>query len=82
MKASIARPDKTVGRVMLGPRPVKSGYARIVALADGSGRIEVFDASIGAWHDALGACTFDEIWRAAAVFDSRYLRALTSVADC
>ena len=82
MKATLARPNKSVGRIVLGPRPVKNGYARIVATADGSGRIEVFDAAMGAWHDAVGACTFDELWRAAAVFDSRYLRALTCVSDC
>ena len=70
-----------MGRVVLGPRPVKSGYARIVAAADGSGRLEVFDPSLGTWHEAAGACTFDELWRAAAVFDSRYLSTLTCTAE-
>jgi hypothetical protein len=80
-KVILARPDKSVGRIVLGPRPVKNGYARIVATADGCGRIEVFDAAGGVWQDALGTCTFDELWRAAAIFDMRYLRALTSVPD-
>ena len=82
MASSIARPNKLVGRVVLGPRPVKNGYARVVSVADGSGRLELFDASRGTWHDASGACTFDELWCAAPVFDSRYLSALTGIADC
>ena len=73
-EGTIARPNKLVGRVVLGPRPVKSGYARIVAVADGSGRIELFDAAVGTWHAALDACSFDELWGAAAVLDSRYLQ--------
>ena len=81
MQSLIAHPNKLVGRVVLGPRPVRNGYARIVASADGSGRMELFDAAVGTWRDASGACTFDELWKAAAVFDSRYLRVLTCVAD-
>lgn len=80
-KGTLARPNKLSGRVVLGPRPVKSGYARIVALPDGSGRIELFDAAVGAWRAALDGCSFDEIWRAAAVLDARYLRVLTCMAD-
>ena len=39
MQITIAKPVKTVGRVVLGPRLVGKQYARIVALADGSGRL-------------------------------------------
>ena len=72
LHANIARPSKTVGRIVLGPRQVQSGYARIVAVADGSGRIELFNPQSGAWSDALGGCTFGELWSAAPTFDSRY----------
>lgn len=73
MQITIARPNKTMGRVVLGPRQVTNGYGRIVARADGSGRIEFYDAKIGAWSEALERCTFDDIWSAPATFDSRYL---------
>ena len=73
MQKTMARPNKTAGRVVLGPRPVSSGYARIVARADGSGRIELWDTKTHAWSEALERCTFDDIWSAPAVFDSRYL---------
>jgi hypothetical protein len=73
MQKTMARPNKTAGRVVLGPRPVSSGFARIVARADGSGRIELWDSKVGAWREALESCTFDDIWSAPAVFDSRYL---------
>ena len=79
---TMARPNKSTGRVVLGPRQVKNGYARIVAIADGSGRIEVFDAKVGTWCDAVGTCSFDELWSAAPVFDSRYLRVLSCIPDC
>jgi hypothetical protein len=75
MAYTVARPNKTVGRVLLGPRVVKTGYVRIVAAADGSGRLELFDAALGTWREAADACSFDELWRAAAVFDSGYLAA-------
>jgi hypothetical protein len=69
---TIAHPSKIVGRVVLGPRQVRSGYARIVAKADGSGHIQLFDSKSGAWHDALERCTFSELWSAEPVFDKRY----------
>jgi hypothetical protein len=67
MQATIARPVKTAGRVVLGPRLVGTSYARIVALADGSGRIEVYDKSAKSWSAADDSCGFIELWRAAAV---------------
>ena len=39
MQATLTKPLKTAGRIVLGPRMVGKQYARIVALADGSGRI-------------------------------------------
>ena len=69
----IAHPSKVVGRIVLGPRQVGNVFARIVAKADGSGRIELFDQKSGAWCEASGGCTFSEIWSAAPVFDARYL---------
>ena len=82
MQATMARPDKSTGRIVLGPRQVRNGYARIVAISDGSGRIELFDPQAGAWREASDACTFAELWRAAPVFDTRYLRVLSRTADC
>jgi hypothetical protein len=70
---SIAHPMKIAGRVVLGPRQLRNGLARIVAHADGSGRIEVYDMQSSEWRDAEGACTFSEIWSAPATFDARYL---------
>lgn len=76
MQMNIARPCKTTGRVVLGPRQVRDGYARIVARADGSGRIELYDAKTGSWAEALERCSFDDIWSAPAAFDLRYLAIL------
>lgn len=63
----MARPVKTAGRVVLGPRFVGEHYARIVAVADGSGRIEIYDQAAGAWCAALESCGFGELWSAAAL---------------
>ena len=67
MQVTIAKPDKIAGRVVLGPRLVGKKYARIVALADGSGRIEVYDNAAGQWSAALESCGFGELWSAAAL---------------
>ncbi|HYH42405.1 MAG TPA: hypothetical protein VD867_10500 [Burkholderiales bacterium] len=64
MAITLACPRKTVGRIVLGPRRVGRHYARIVARADGSGRIELYDATSGLWHEALEECSFSEIWSA------------------
>ena len=72
MQMAIARPCKTTGRVVLGPRSVRDGYARIVARADGSGRIEFYHAETGAWVEALERCSFDDIWSAPAAVDLGY----------
>lgn len=73
MLTTLMHPSKTVGRIVLGPRQVRNGYARIVATANGSGRIELYDAGSDSWREASDGCTFDEIWSAAPVFDARYL---------
>ena len=67
MQVIIAKPIKTAGRVVLGPRLVGEQYARIVALADGSGRIEIYDKAAGLWCAALESCGFGELWSAAAL---------------
>ena len=72
MQTMIAHPSKIVGRVVLGPRQVRNGYARIVAKADGSGHIQLFDAKSGLWRDALERCSFSELWSAAPIYDKRY----------
>ena len=67
MSVTIARPNKQAGRIIVGPRQVEKGYARIVACEDGSGRIELFDATTRAWCDAAGECSFSEVWSGPAV---------------
>ena len=66
MPITIASPSKITGRIVLGPRRVGMHYARIVARADGSGRIELYDRQSGAWHEAVEECSFSEIWSAPA----------------
>lgn len=63
----LARPNKTTGRVVLGPRASGNHYVRIVALADGSGRVEMYDKAARAWIDALETCSFSDVWRATAI---------------
>jgi len=66
MKTSVIGKVLVAGRVLLGPRQVNSGYARIVALKDGSGCIECFDQAAGTWSPAPGL-SFDEVWAASPV---------------
>lgn len=66
MQVTIAKPCKTSGRVVLGPRVVRESYARIVARPDGSGCIEIFDSATGSWAEALDRCSFSDIWSAPA----------------
>jgi hypothetical protein len=67
MSMTIARPIKKAGRVVVGPRQVQKGYARIVGCEDGSGRIELYDPATRSWVDALNDCTFSELWSAPPV---------------
>jgi hypothetical protein len=62
----IVKPLKVAGRVVIGPRQVQNGYARIVACEDGSGRIELYDAAERRWCEASGNCSFSELWSAPA----------------
>lgn len=73
MRTTLMQPVRIIGRIVLGPRQVRNGYARIVAAPNGAGRIELYDAGSGAWTDAHDTCSFDEVWSAPAVFDARYL---------
>lgn len=77
MPATITRPVKVPGRILLGPRLVRNGYARIVANNDGSGRIELYDAACGLWCEASGECSFDELWSASPALDIRHLSSLS-----
>lgn len=72
----IARPDKTVGRIVLGPRLLGTDYVRIVARADGSGQIQRYDKSTGSWGDAPEGCTFSALWSAPAMVDAKHLPVL------
>jgi hypothetical protein len=72
----LARPDKTAGRVVLGPRRLGTEYVRIVARADGSGHIELYDKQAGLWRAAPERCTFSDIWRAPVASNAKDLALL------
>lgn len=59
--------DHIVGRVLIGPRKLRSCVARIVSLKDGSGRIEKFDLASRTWSEAPESVTFSEVWSAPPV---------------
>lgn len=69
---TVARPDKTRGRVVLGPRLLGKEYVRIVARADGSGHIEMYDKHTHSWRDAPEHCTFSDVWSASTVAHATY----------
>ena len=73
---TIARPDKTVGRIVLGPRLLGSDYVRIIARADGSGHIQLYDKGTASWGDAPERCTFTDVWSAPAAVDAKHLALL------
>jgi len=52
------------GRVVIGPKRLRSCYARIVSLKDGSGRIETYNHRSGTWIPAHESITFSEVWSA------------------
>jgi len=72
----LARPDKTTGRVVLGPRRLGTDYVRIVARADGSGTIELYDKQTCSWRDAPERCTFSDVWRAPSASNAKDLALL------
>lgn len=78
MPVTVAHPLKIVGRVVLGPRRIHNGYARIVATSNGSGRIELFDTKSCSWSDASGLCGFCEVWSGAPILDSGHLHMLAA----
>jgi len=65
----VKQPVKTnlAGRVLVGPKKVPGGYARIVAHKDGSGTIESFDVASRTWSSAAQSVTFSEVWAAPVV---------------
>jgi hypothetical protein len=52
--------------VLVGPKKLRLGYARIVSTKDGSGRIESFDSVSRTWIPAPESITFSEVWSAPA----------------
>ena len=73
---TLARPNKTVGRIVLGPRLLGTDYVRIVARADGSGRIELYDRKNKSWRDASEQCTFSDVWRAPSAVNAKHVAVL------
>ena len=67
MKTAVIGKELVAGRVLLGPKQLTAGYARIVALKDGSGCIECYDKISGIWSPAPQSLTFNELWAAETV---------------
>lgn len=55
------------GRVLVGPKKLGAGYARIVSERDGSGRIESFNPVSKQWFQAPDSVTFADVWSAPPV---------------
>jgi hypothetical protein len=68
------------GRVVLGPKKIKGGYARIVSQSDGSGRIETFDAGSRSWHVPEEEISFATVW-AAPVVSALLVEQLTATSN-
>ena len=64
IKARTMHVENVPGRVLVGPKRVRSGYARIVSQKDGTGRIEKFDQAARTWSQAPESVTFSEVWSA------------------
>jgi hypothetical protein len=73
---TLARPNKTVGRIVLGPRVLGTDYVRIVARADGSGRIELYDKESQSWRDASEQWTFSDVWSASTAVSANHVALL------
>jgi hypothetical protein len=67
LKNNLKNATNGVGRVIVGPKKVRGGYARIVGCKDGSGCIESFDPASRTWTEAPASLTFAEVWSAPAV---------------
>ena len=67
MKAQMMHVENLPGRVLVGPKKLRSSYVRIVSQKDGSGRIERYDLASGNWSPAPESVTFSEVWRAPSV---------------
>lgn len=67
MKTHVKQVEHAAGRVVIGPKKLRTCYARIVSRKDGSGRIEKFDTVSRTWFEAPESVTFAEVWSAPAV---------------
>ncbi|MBI4195883.1 MAG: hypothetical protein HY526_12485 [Betaproteobacteria bacterium] len=67
MRRIAATRETGPGRVLVGPKVLGKGYARIVAQKDGSGRIERFDLVTRKWLPAPDSVTFADVWSAPPV---------------
>ena len=74
MKVDVVGRVLIPGRVLVGPKKVRAGYARVVALKDGSGCIESFDLMSRTWSLAPPSMTFNEVWRAPVVSPELWAR--------
>ena len=64
MKTQMMHVASGPGRVVIGPKRLRSCYARIVSLKDGSGRIKTYNQRSGTWIPAHESITFSEVWSA------------------
>lgn len=64
MKTQKMHVENLPGRVLVGPKKLRTSYVRIVAQRDGSGLIEKYDVATGNWSPAPESITFSEVWSA------------------
>ena len=73
---TLARPNKNVGRVVLGPRLSGTALLRIISRADGSGQIQLYEEASASWAEASELWTFSDVWSAPAPVGAKYLSLL------
>ena len=69
MKTQMMHVETLPGRVLVGPKKLRTHYVRIVAQRDGSGLIEKYDVASGSWSPAPESITFSEVWSAPSAPD-------------
>ena len=64
MKSQMMHVETLPGRVLVGPKKLRTHFVRIVSRRDGSGCIEKYDVASGSWLPAPESITFSEVWSA------------------
>jgi hypothetical protein len=80
MRLIIGTGDPKAGRVVMGPKKLGAGYARIVSRKDGSGQIESFNLASRRWSEATDNVSFADVWSAPAAPADMMLELLSAPA--